>query len=301
MNKGTRTALLIALILIVVGLIIFGILYAQGGKDMFNKLNSSTYHREYRPEGSFNKVFIDCESCSLTVVRAEGSECTVETEETEKLYFTVDVSDGTLRIVQHDDSRWLDRLFSLAGLGVKATVMLPAKQYDSLEIKNTSGGVSASDIECGSLTVDSTSGSVRLDGVECDAIDLESTSGTVSLGHVVSGSVSVRATSGAVTLSDMTADTIAVKSTSGRVRLERVIAEARLDADVTSGGITLDSVDGAELYLKSVSGSVRGSLLSGKRFDCRATSGSVRVPASTEGGVCVAETTSGSIDITVKD
>ena len=102
MNKGPRNALIIALILIIAGLIIFGITYGKAGKQMFEGFDRSKYTKEYRPGSGFGSVFIDCTSCGLTIERSESGECLVETVETEKLYFTVGVENGLLEVKNVD-------------------------------------------------------------------------------------------------------------------------------------------------------------------------------------------------------
>jgi hypothetical protein len=53
----------------------------------------------------------------------------------------------------------------------------------------------------------------------------------------------------------------------------------------------LQECDAASFDLKTVSGSIKGSILSGKVFDCHSTSGGVHVPENSEGGTFKARST----------
>lgn len=154
---------------------------------------------------------------------------------------------------------------------------------NNLTIKNSSGSIVFDKINAGALTVSASSGRIEADDVNADGAEFETTSGSVTLnGTRFTGALYVEATSGGTSLTDTIADSMKVTS--------------------SSGSIKLNGCDGQDIILKASSGSIKGNLLTGKVFSASSTSGSIKVPEhDRNGGSCVIETTSGSINITVDE
>lgn len=162
---------------------------------------------------------------------------------------------------------------SIGALGLNAA--------NNLTIKSTSGSIVFDQIHAGALTVSASSGRIEAADVNADSAEFETTSGSITLnGTKFTGTLSVNATSGSTNLTDTIADSMKVTN--------------------SSGSIKLNNCDGQDIILKASSGSIKGNLLTGKVFSANSSSGSIKVPEhDRNGGNCVIETTSGSINITV--
>ncbi len=72
-----------------------------------------------------------------------------------------------------------------------------------------------------------------------------------------------------------------------------------MNLKTSTGSILFDHMDAESLNMKTSTGSIKGSLLTGKKFDVKSKHKD-DVPSDTEGaGLCVAETSTGSIKITI--
>lgn len=190
----------------------------------------------------------------------------------------------------------------------------------TLKVENTSGGIYVGDNNVGNLYVEGTSGSIEvmsvvaagdvevngssggigISKVECGDLSVENTSGVLRLSDIVAtGDVNVKNVSGGVHLEDVECVNLAGSNASGKIDCTNVIASGDLNLDNSTGGIALEACDAANLKLETTSGSIKGTLLTEKIFRASATSGSVNVPGTTNGGVCEATTTSGSIHLSL--
>lgn len=190
----------------------------------------------------------------------------------------------------------------------------------TLKVENTSGGIYVGDNNVGNLSVEGTSGSievmsvvaagdVQVNGssggigismVECGNISVANTSGVLRLSDIVAtGDVNVKGSSGGVHLEDVECVNLTGSNSSGKIYCTNVIASGDMKLDNSTGGIALEACDAANLKLETTSGSIKGTLLTEKIFQASATSGSVNVPGTTNGGVCEATTTSGSINLSL--
>lgn len=279
MKKGILTALLIALVLIAAGAAMLALSYKKGG---WNFMKKEKANRTVEISEAFDSIYVDGESCGVQLLPSEDGKCTVYVEESDNLNFTVEVKNGVLEIVQHDSAKWYERILNFDFTGYKAVVRLPEGIYASIELKTVSGSIaSAADLECTDFKVDSTSGSVDVANISCSSANCSCISGSLKAANINCGSALFHATSGSV-------------------KLEDVIADSKLEVSVTSGSIRFDRIDSAEILLHTISGSIKGSVLSPKHFETHTVSGSVNVPNNGEGGFLKAETTSGSITITVE-
>ncbi len=238
--------------------------------------------REEIVSESFSSLRIDCESSDVRLVSADDGVCSVTVDELKNLYFTVEVKDGTLEIIQHDKRGLLDRIGVLLA-DIRLTVALPAKEYSVLNIRTGSGEISSSaSVSAAEAEFNSISGGITLSGFNCEALR-------------------VSCVSGAARLTDSSCGTVQLHATSGSVHMSELTARVRIAADVTSGSVRFDSIDAPEIGITSTSGSIAGTVLHPMKFDAKAISGTVNVPPNGGTGVFTAQTTSGSIDIRIAE
>ena len=145
--------------------------------------------------------------------------------------------------------------FGLLSLPREITVYLPAGPADSVRIASTSG-------------------SVRMDGVSAGVLEVRSTSGSVSGRNLSFTSGTLGSTSGSINISDVDWNDINVQTTSGGIRITGAeIRQGSTRLQVTSGNINLEvngRRDDFTYSFTSVSGSVR---VNGERLRGRTGTG----------------------------
>lgn len=316
-----KTVLIIALILLLVGAILFGIGWAllsnhsvENGtvKEVVN-----VYHISEAPQ----KINIKTVSGRVELLPIEGDEWRVECKETEGTPHTIELIDGVLTIEQTGSIKnWYEYIgifTSFQDLGV--VVYLPAGVYESLDIDSTSGSIKVQEgftfttaklhntsgsILCASDVVDvldvkNASGSITVSGSVEKDLYIKNTSGSITVSGGVNGKLDITNVSSGITIQDATPTSVTIKNNSGGINLINVVCSGDCKIENGSSSIELKNCDAASFDLKTVSGGIRASILSGKTFDCCSTSGGVHVPENTDGGTFKAKTTSGGIRVEV--
>ncbi len=314
-----KKLIIIAIILLVVGLIIFCVAFVFTKFD-FRSLSTEKYITNTLYAGNdFSDIEIDIDEFKVTLVPYDGDECKIVSTETEKVKISVQTENGKLKITQVDNRKWIDHI-GIFTFENEVEVYLPEKKYETLRIDNTSGSVTISDglvfseinvkntsgsakcyADADIISVHNTSGSITLDGVNTEAVTLKAASGSISLKSVnAENSITVDGTSGSIRFESVRCEDLTSSNASGSVKLTDTVCKNIMKVKVSSGSVRLDDSDAAEIDIRTSSGSVKGTLLSDKIFITETTSGSVDVPKSFEGGKCYIETSSGSIKISIK-
>ncbi len=315
-----KTALIIALICLLVGAILVGVswVYLQKYPTNMNTVKDSVY--EYDINELPKTINITTLSSRVELRPIEGDEWRVECMDKEKLYHTVDMTDGVLTIKQIDTRAWYEHIGILNGFqNLSVIVYLPAQTYESLNIhamsgsikvqegftfsnatlQNTSGSINCASVVKGSLNAKNTSGSIFVDGRVGGDLNVKNTSGSIHIIGGVGGALEVACSSGSIEVANATPTRATVKNISGGIYLENVICEENCIIENTSGGVELKRCDAMSFDVKNVSGNILASILTAKTFDCHSTSGSVKAPSDGNGGTFKARSTSGSIKVTI--
>lgn len=315
-----KTALIIALVCLVVGALLVGLGWAllQKYPVQKNVVKDSVY--PYGIDKSPKQINISTLDSRVELRPIEGDEWRVECKDKEKLYHTVDLTEGVLTIKQIDTRAWYEHISILNGFqNLSVIVYLPTQAYESLSVhstsgsikvqegfvfsnaslQNTSGSITCSSRVTGALNLKNTSGSITVNGSVGGDLNARNTSGSIHVVGGVNGNLTVTNGSGSIKIKNATPTSVTIKNTSGGIDLVDVVCGESCTIDNTSGSIELERCDAISFDLKNTSGGIRASILTAKTFDCHSTSGSVRTPADGNGGTFRAKTTSGSITITI--
>ena len=305
MSRGKRAALIVCAVLLIAAGV--GVILAS-----LNTAGRTGTVKEYTFASiDIRALEIDGGSAEVQLLPAKDDICRVRLVESRNREYEVWTNDETLHIEQR--SRWSLFHFSLKEDYLR--VYLPEREYDSLWIKSSSGGVSipadfrfrtailgassggiafAADVT-EELNLQTSSGGIAVANASPASVFVSASSGGVAMADMEPGSVSVRTSSGGARLSDIRCGDLDLTCSSGSIRLSNVISGGKITVDCTSGSVKLDDCDAAALRLECTSGSITGHLLTPKTYVATATSGSISVPSGAGAGVCEVHTTSGSI------
>ena len=290
----------------------------------------------------------------------EDQKYQVVIQERENMPHRVRVENGTLIISPRDERKWYDHISLFPSSGPKITIYLSESVYDSLYVDGdtsdveTHGSLTFGDVDIrvstgdvilksqitGKLNVKSSTGKISAWGITPTSITLTTSTGWIGLENVkVKGDVTIstdtgrqaiyelqcrnltmtcssggitckqaevsealrfEASTGKVTLNQVQCGSIEGEASSGDILCENLIAEGKLDMEADTGSITLTRCDAASLELSTDTGDIEGSLLSEKIFHTETSIGNIRVPKGISGGVCEVETDTGDITFTVE-
>lgn len=135
------------------------------------------------------------------------------------------------------------------------SIIIPAGDFENLEVSNVSGRTSANGIEAGSIYIRSVSGSIE--AVSCDAEDitLKSSSGSITYTGTAGEALSCVSISGSIQ-AEGTASAISCMTTSGSFRMNIKDTFDTADISTISGSIEINLPEGLPVQgsIASVSG-----------------------------------------------
>ncbi len=278
MNKVKKTALLVAAVLIVAGLILSIGAMSSVSFDVTRLDTTKITTETHEVKEDFQNIRISTDVYDVQVLPSKDGQCKVVSTEETNLRCSISIEDDTLVIEQIDRRNWW-KYIGFHWRQRELRIYLPKTEY-------------------GEFTMDCVSGDVKLpEDFTFTEVSLSNTSGDMEIGAEVTGTLSVETLSGDLELHNITAKNVDLQTVSGDMECFRVIAQEQMQMESTSGEIKLKQCDADTLFFKTVSGDVEGTLLSGKVFDVDTVTGDVKVPTSGQGGMCQIETISGDVKI----
>lgn len=302
MKHAKRIVISAAILLVAVGGLMTAAAMAIGNFDIHHMKGLSFEMKTFEVKEGFSDIHVEDAESNVRILRATDGKCKVICPEKQggSVYHTVTVSNGVLSVQRHDARKWYQYIGISFGIP-EVEVYLPKKEYGQLSVRSTAGGIQVDDgFTFESVSLNSVSGSVRMYSEVKKVLTAESTSGRVTIENASPETLAAKSSSGRILLSHIRSGEITARSTAGKIELTDVIAEKNLYAKSISGGVALHGCDGGTIKIESTSGSVKGTILSDKIFIANSTSGRVDVPRSAVGGECEITTTSGRIDIEIK-
>ena len=318
MKKSVWISMIVAGACILAGLVCIAVGHALGGHKLMWK--DDYVSSDFNVTEDFQNIRVNTISADVTFVPSEDGACRVVTKDDGRMDYTVGVIDATLTVSAEVKEPWYKRPFSLFGGAEDAsvTIYLPAKAYQSLTAKTTSGDietesrmiisgdvsltVTTGDIEwqggSESLSVKATTGDVSLENVTvAETITVETTTGDINLTRVTGSSLDAHAGTGDVELVDSSiTGQITAEVTTGEMTLTRVTCDG-LDTQTTSGRIELtDTTATGHIRAKTNSGAIRLVRADAATLSLKTTSGSVTGSLRTA-KVFYTHTTSGSVNV----
>ena len=296
-----KTALIIALILLVVGVLLAGAGWVLLQKYPIeqNVVKDAIYPYDISQVPTC--IDITTLESRIEILPIEGNEWRVECKETEDRSHTVSLVEGVLTIRQNGDTRkWYEYIGLNSFQNPSVIIYLPKQAYVALSVHSVSGSIKVQEgFIFSNASLQNTSGSILCNSFVEGDLNVKNTSGSIYITGGVGGKLEVRNVSGSVKIKNVSPESVTIKNTSGSIDLINVVCAGACNVENGSSSIKLEHCDAASFDLKTVSGGIKASILSGKVFDCHSTSGGVHVPENGGGGTFKARTTSGGIRVTI--
>lgn len=219
-----------------------------------------------------------------------------------KMPHTFSFNEGILDINQTDNRNWFDKAFSFSTFETKVILYTPARNYVHGSIRASTGNISLPEgfNFVGSLNIETSTGNINSKAnVEHD-FTVKATTGSINVETVADKLVTTTST-GNITVNG-TLNNLTATASTGNITLNNVIAKERFKITTSTGNVKLNDCDASNIDIKTSTGNVSGTLLSYKTFNVKTSTGKVNVPPSILGGnPCYIETSTGDINITIKE
>ena len=315
-----KKALIVAVLLILLGSGIFGIVMIKTDNDL-SKLSTIEYEtNSYYVEQEFSNIDINTPLSDVTFILTEEEQPKIVCVENEKIKHDVKVVDGTLWISENDERELMDYLNPFSNENPSVVVYLSSQCYSELKIKTTTGDViipssfafasvdistSTGDVDyCaetnGRLNISVGTGDITLKDIGAEEIVLKVSTGKVAVETVTcNGLLSMECTTGRTNLKNVICKRLFSKGSTGDIALQDVIVDGTMDIERSTGDVTFERCDGRELSVETSTGDVTGTLLSAKKFYTYSETGKITVPDTHTGGECRITTSTGKIKIQI--
>lgn len=322
MSKATIICIVTAFSLIMIGGIIIISVISASNWD-YKKFGNEKYETNtYEINESFENISIDTDITDVSFLPGDGKICKVVCYEIRNMNHSVAVRDKTLVIEKNDSRMWYEHFMFFAVTSPKITVYLPQAEYASLSIDSSTGDVnipenfrfesvditaSTGDVKCrasvsGRMKIHLSTGDIRLEGVNAGELDLSVSTGSVIASSITcEGEISVGVSTGKTKMNDCKCKSFTSTGSTGDIILDNVIAADNMNLKRSTGSIKFERCDAAELFIKTSTGDIRGSLLTDKVFITHNNLGNANVPSTTTGGRCEVDTSTGNINITIRN
>ncbi len=278
MKKIKIIALIISAVLFVSGLTLSIISACMLNFD-FSKLDTTVYEDKTSTiDVSFDAIDVATVSDDIVFDISPDNSCKIEYTETDKITYSIGVSDNTLKIGYDDKS------YNIIGLNFfnikndsKMIIHIPAKTYTSLKADSVSGNINTdavfgkagfeksklhtisgdiqSKLSSGSAEYSSTSGDINAEGEYYSDISISTVSGDIKLNEFDTGTLDVHTTSGDVSINNIKIVEGKIETVSGDIE-GSLNGRYDITTDTVSGDIKVNSSVNAKrkLSLKTVSG-----------------------------------------------
>ena len=290
----TKTWLIIAAVLVVIGAAIFAVASIDGLSTVEYETNI------HEVSEAFRDISVETDTADITFLPSEDSSCRVVCHEEEQAKHTVSVENRTLHIRVVNEKRWFNYI-GIAFDSPTLTIYLPETDYGTLVIDEDTGDIAIPDaFSFESVDLSTSTGDIRIEGAAADSLDLSVSTGKVTVTDVTcGGDVSIAVSTGDTELSNVTCENLVSTGDTGGISLKNVLAAERFSIERSTGDVHFDSCDAAEILVTTDTGHVTGTLRSEKVFLVETDTGSIEVPQSTTGGRCEIRTDTGDIRIEI--
>lgn len=276
----TKTWLIIAASLVLIGCILFGGVM-QILKWDFTKLSTVKYEtNRYELQETYKNISVVTDTADVVFVPSESQTTSVVCHEQMNRKHTVTVKDDTLAIELDDTRKWYEYIGIYFG-SPKITVYIPKGEFGALSVKASTGDICVENIAAETLDLRVSTGRITITNVTCQE------------------DVNIRVSTGKTILTDLQCKNLTSTGNTGSVVLKQVIATEKFSIKRSTGDIKLEGCDAAEIFLETDTGDIVGSLLTDKVFIAHADTGKVDVPKTVTGGSCQITTDTGDIKITI--
>ena len=287
--------MIIGFAMILLGLIVFTVIMFINHWD-FSKLSTVKYvTNTHKIDEAVTSISINTNTGDIVLVPSDSNLCQVVCQEEEKVFHSVTMEDGCLKVQVQDQRKWYEYI----GINIghpKITITLPRGAYEDLMVKGSTGAVQIpADFSFRRIDITTSTGHVKCLASAAESMNIQVSTGDILAENLTAGDLSIQVSTGGVTLNNVTCNTLASNGNTGDMILNNVMVAQDLSITRSTGDVKLTRCDAETLDIKTNTGDVTGSLLTGKVFFTQTATGRIKVPQSTTGGQCQVSTRTGNI------
>lgn len=283
MKSWVKKWFIAAGIMIAAGIIICaGIFTASGFKiSVFNTSKERVKKEENILRNYIVNLYLETSSSEVILKKAAGKDfISVAYYENEDITFDfIDTgdTDGTLKIIENDKSKWFDMIFMFDFQDTPLIVEIPEDEWEEITVSTSSGDVYIDEISCRELNANTSSGEIKANNlIALKEALFDTSSGDINISNISSDCVSVDTSSGETHISDITslAD-MNIESSSGDISIKNSHLTNQIAINTSSGETEISNVSTKNMILNSHSGDVEFSRADAMYYKIETSSGEI--------------------------
>ena len=303
MKKATKIGLLTAIFFILSGMIVLCAAAFSVHWD-FKKFNTQKYETKlYDISEDFRHIAIKNDIADIVFLPSEDETCKVICHEQENFRYSVTVRNETLLIEITDERKWYNYIGINFGEESELTVYLSKEDFASLSIQGSTGDLEIpQNFKFQNADISVSTGDIHFYADVSENLIVKTGSGDIALENIhCMGEIQISVSTGNVKLKNITCKTLMSTGNTGKIVLKNVIASEKFSIKRSTGDVKFDGCDAAEISVATGTGDVSGTLLSEKKFMPKTSTGDIEVPKTENGGLCEITTSTGDIEIMIKN
>ncbi len=299
MSKQTQIALIVAIVLVLIGCMLFGGVMMMHRWD-FSKLGENKFQtNRYEIVKPYTSISIEVDTAEILLIPSDSQKHSVLCYERENVQHMVSVTNDTLTIKAVDTRKWYEHI-GLFFATPQIKVSIPQGAYDALHIKASTGDIEIpKNFTFQKIIATTNTGDITNFADSKALLQLKTSTGDICTQNVSAQMLDLTVSTGKATLQNITCQSLLSKGTTGDISLKNVVAKKIFAIKRSTGDITLERCDSAEISIQTDTGNVSGSLKSEKIFTAQSDTGRISIPQSASGGKCEITTDTGDIKIAI--
>ncbi len=292
----TKKIILAALVLILVGSIIFTVTMCKNKWNVPGAVNTNKVTQTYDITENFDSISMKTETAHVSFLRSNNSRCSIVISDNEDTSYNVGVKNNTLYIEKLNKSGFFVEFGSPT-----ITIYLPRTEYKNLSAVGSTGDIDIPSVfSFKSIDIEMTTGDISCSASASEIISLRVSTGEINLHSVTAKDVYLHVSTGSIEAEDVKCATLSSDGSTGYIRLEDVLVSGYMRIERSTGDVRLDNCDAGEIEIETHTGDIVGSLRSEKIFIARSDTGRIDVPETLTGGKCKLISATGDIEIAIK-
>jgi transcriptional regulator with XRE-family HTH domain len=251
-------------------------------------------------EESFNSIIINTDTIDINIYLSndESSKISYTTTDTYNIDFSV--NNNTLEINQYDNKKIYELLFNFSNL--KLDLYLNIQTLDDLTIINSTGDINIADeLNFDNINITSSTGDTLINNVTCNYLIYKGSTCDVKLENSnINNDLNIKTSTGEIILSNVVSNNAFFTSSTGDIILTNVLVDQSLNILGSTTDVIFNEIDASNITVKLSTGNVEGVINTDKIFIVQTSSGKIKIPECTTGGICKITTSTGDITIKIK-
>jgi DUF4097 and DUF4098 domain-containing protein YvlB len=243
MHKHTGKLLVWGIILIIIGSITAGTVFAASGFNINTFDNSLPYEEKSINEtlSDINSIEIDTKNQKVNITPSTDNTIQINYFENEQIYYTFTNESGIYKMKLTDSRKWYEKIIINFGLTNEQTltVKIPLDYTGEIKVKDTNSNITLTNINVNSVSIENSNDDINLSNITVDNLSINNVNGNINLTDTTLKTVFVYNSNENINIKNMTATSLTAKNVNDKINFDNVNITTDAKLNNTNGEIIL--------------------------------------------------------------